>query len=348
MRPIVLLRLLAFLAAGSLPVQAQSPAPATPTTSARPAIAAASGTAAASARPAAENPGPSVSVNFKTFAINKAVQGVYFRSGGAVMSLSAQPLTTSNNSYAYSGPAKMEILKPDSKAAAAAPDASATPAPADAAASGGSGRGGRGGRGAPGQGRGGRGGNGGAPAGPMTAVSTVTFPRSGNYILFMAADDAGNAVGVPLTNDAKDFPIGSVRLVNVTNYPLDMTLIGDEKFNLDIKAYDSAVYHPKGADPFIAQFHRTDIAGTDTVLGGQYLPPASGQRTSIFIYVGNAAQVKNEGQAPAFATLINNDTPTTTSFGAPGRGGPGGSGRGGAPGGAPGGQGRRGNAGGGG
>ncbi len=301
MRPSSLCSLAVLLVASGIVAYAQSAAPSS--YNAKPAAASGNAKAAAASGSAtAHRALPTVAVTFHTYALDGVVQGAYYRSGTTIIPLSARALTLSPNSYTYAGPDKMEILRPQAKPAAtegsgAAP-AEASPPP----------RGGRGRRGGPPP----------LPSGPMDTVGTVTFPRNGNYVLFLQQDSTGAVSGIPLSNDPREYPAGSIRFVNTTDFPMAVR-IGDGD-PVPLKANDFYLYKPKGTDQFVVRIDRTDITDNTSVTGAPMAPPSPGMRTSAFIFIGNLQQVLKENAQPNFNIRFDSDAPGSNQGPPPGGG----------------------------
>jgi len=285
MRPLILLRLTAAFAVAGCAVLA---------TAGHAATAPASASSASSATPASSTVAAKVTVVFKTNGLAQSVQNVYYKSGDQTLALSAQESAMSTVTYNYSGNATLEFLRPDST--------SKTSAAGGSTAAGGTSR-----RSAGNAAGSGRGANRAIPTGPMKVVGTVTFPKSGNYVLYMSADPDGSVNAAALSIDAAQFPIGSMRVVNATNYPMAVRINDDF---VPLKAYDSLLLPFKDANQFPLVVTRTDVDPPVGAYQQMVAKPSPGMRTTAFITVGNVQQVKDGGDA-RFNLVLINDNGTT-------------------------------------
>ncbi len=248
---------------------------------------------------------PQVNVTFKTEALNTPVQGVYFHSGNQTLQLSAQPFTASQATYTYSGNATMQLLARDS--AAAAPSADTT-----AASGSGQGRGGR------------RGGAGGLPPGTsVKSVGSITFPKSGTYIVYLAGNSESGVSGVALSANTNDFPVGSMRFINGTTLPMSIQFGDDPNVKpVQLKAYDAYVYKFTSQDPIYATIFRNDADQPAALQGMTIAPPAPGVRTSFFIILTNRQDMLDNGAAPKIDVSQVSETPGANQAGPGRQGGP--------------------------
>ena len=151
-----------------------------------------------------------------------------------------------------------------------------------------------------------------AAGGAPKKVGSITFSKSGNYIVFLNGD--ANAVGgAALTDDTTDFPVGSVRFVNCTNIPLSMKQIGTTEPDKSLRPYGVVLLRFKGTDHLILTFNRTDLDPPVTVTGTQLAPLGVRIRDTEFISVGNPLEVYRDGAQPSFNIISAQDNPQSTA-----------------------------------